>query len=436
MNNFVFSSDEGLLPSATAKVTPALLYGGSPPKSGSVCIGGPVLREVSRLGLTADEAAFDFLTLALAVTAGDTFSDRSEAADGWSRRINLTIPLCDPGRWATSIPLIEQALNFLSGDSWSIRLTDNGPEPPTPKKGKNLVSTLDHDSVSLFSGGLDSAIGALDSVAQGKRPVLVSHAYRGDAYHQALIHPRLPGRLSRLATSAHPVSLLSTPNDVQMRTRSFNFLALGTLVAATMARHGIAPSPITLYVPENGLIALNPPLTPRRIGALSTRTTHYHYLSLIQQILIKVGIPVILENPYQVSTKGEMMRNCLDQKALERIASDTISCGKWKRTGTQCGKCVPCLIRRSSFHAAKMKDKTEYGAGSDLCAVLSSASGHDDLLAMMLACQAVPTANMGQWIAKTGPLPLDRDHRDALVQVAARGMQEVRRFLRSRDIRV
>jgi len=437
MSNFVFSSDERSLPRPSARVVPALLYGGSPPRSGTVCIGSPVLRAVSRLGLEADETAFDLLTIALAVTAGDTFSDRSEAADGWVREISLTIPLHDPGRWGAATPVLQQALNFLSGDNWNIQLTAGGPEAPLPqKRGTKIVSTVGHDCVSLFSGGLDSAVGVLDLVANGKRPLLVSHTYRGDSQRQASIHAKLPGHLSRFGTSLNPRSLLDTPNDVQMRTRSFNFLAFGALAAATMARHGITPGPVTLYVPENGLIALNPPLTPRRIGALSTRTTHYHYLSLIQDILRMVGIPVVLENPYQLSTKGEMMRKCLDQKTLARIAPETVSCGKWKRKRIQCGKCVPCLIRRSSFLASGMKDKTKYGAGNDLNAVLAKASGHDDLLAMMLACQAMPTVNIGQWIAKTGPLPLQRGYRDGLVKVAEKGMKEVRQYLRAEGVPV
>lgn len=363
---------------------------------------------------------------------GDTFADRALAADGWARRIELHVPLSNPAPWRAAVPLLEEALGFLSGDLWHIEITDGGPEPPEPKK-KDLISVLDHDCVALFSGGLDSTIGALDLVAEGRRPVLVSHAYSGDKAVQTSIHARLPSRLSQFAPSAYPRSSTGRARDVQMRTRSLNFLAFGALVGATMVRHGIT-APVDLHVPENGLIALNPPLTTRRTGALSTRTTHHHYLALVQAVLDTVGIPVRITNRYRHQTKGEMIASCKNQAVLRRVAFDTVSCGKWKRSWTQCGKCVPCIIRRASFEAGGMPDRTPYGQYSDLGATLASGNGHDDVLAMIQAVRSLRTANMAQWIAKTGPLPLDRSQRDPLIQVATRGLAEVHSFLHNQGL--
>ncbi|QCO00600.1 hypothetical protein D3093_35395 (plasmid) [Azospirillum argentinense] len=368
----------------------------------------------------------------MAVTAADTFADRGEAPDGWSRDLRLQIPLANPAPWVPLRTLLEEALRFLSGDQWTFEFLRGGPQRPALQRRGNRIRLRGHDGACLFSGGLDSAVGVLDLLAAGRRPVLVSHSYRCDAERQERVWAQLPERVSRFAANANPQSKLGIANDVQMRTRSFNFIAYGVLVAATLAQHRMAVAPVDLFVPENGLIALNPPLTTRRIGALSTRTTHPHFLKLMQRLLDLLEIPVRISNPYALRTKGEMIRGCADHSTLAQVAHDTVSCGKWKRPRKQCGKCVPCLIRRASFHASGMADRTPYDPVSqNLAAVLPMGEAADDLMAMVLAARQLPTANIARWVPLSGPLPMDRAERDALLDVARRGMAEVRAYLTS-----
>ena len=399
-------------------------------------IGGPVLDVVSRIALPVDPVAFDFLSLSLAVTAADTFANRREAADGWSRDIRMVVALADPKRWNPAIPLLQKALRFLSGDQWAVEFKRGGQTPPTPRARVRKKLILDEcQSACLYSGGLDSAIGMLNLRAQGHRTVLVSHAYSHDARRQEEILRLVGGGATRLALNAHPQQHLGYGNDVQMRTRSFNFLAMGALVAATLARHLPQGNKVPLFIPENGLISINPPLTSRRIGALSTRTTHPYYLSLIQSVLEMVGLPVQLRTPFANKTKGEMIKDCVDQKLLKKIARYTVSCGKWKRSGQQCGKCVPCLIRRASFHAAGWQDQTTYRPpGDNLRRVFEFATDSDDLMAMIVACRRLKRADISSWVAKTGPLPGDAHAREALIDVVRRGMAEVRDFLASEQL--
>lgn len=430
MTDLFFHHDAKSLPKPGQNRIPVLMYGRRPPGHGTACVGGPVLGSVQRLGIPANTTAFDLLTVALAVTAADTFVSKYESDDGWTRDLRLNIPLSDPECWASVVPLLENALHFLSGDQWHIEVTGSGREIPFPQKRGRLTNIAQHDSVSLFSGGLDSAIGVLDLIAQHRRPVLISHSYRGDAERQNFVWRKLPVQLARFSAVANPVSLLDRNNDVQMRTRSFNFLAFGALVAATMAERCIAPTPVDLFVPENGLIALNPPLTSRRIGALSTRTTHPYFLTMMQLVLDELNLPVRIVNPYAVQTKGEMLQHCQDPVTLNAIAEHTVSCGKWKRTNMQCGKCVPCLIRRASFHAAGFVDHTPYNpAGQNLAAVLGTDGARDDLMAMILAARRMPGTSTSRWVATSGPLPTDRAQRDALLRVADRGIAEVSAYL-------
>lgn len=435
MTHLLFDDAADRLPSGSqgnsSGIVPVLLYGRRPPGQGTACVGGPVTSAVRRLGTPADPTAFDFLTIAMAVTAADTFIDRKQAPDGWSRVLHLEVPLADPLPWRKATLTLQAALNFLSGDIWSFTFSDHGPRPPVPQVRGYLTRLEGHDCVSLFSGGLDSAIGVLDLLKSGRRPVLISHSYSGDARRQGLIRCQLPIAVSQFAAMVNPVSKLDSLNDVQMRTRSFNFLAYGTLVAATMAARGLAAGPISLHVPENGLIALNPPLTRRRIGSLSTRTTHPHFLGLVQRLLNDVQLPVEIETgPYDLMTKGEMLKACKDQATLKAVAGQTVSCGKWKRSRMQCGRCVPCLIRRAAFHAAKMPDATAYNpAGADLINVMKHEELRDDLAAMVLATRSLATRDIKEWITQSGPLPQKRAERDALFDVASRGMAEVAAYL-------
>src|SRR5690606_27268549 len=99
---------------------------------------------------------------------------------------------------------------------------------------------------------------------------------------------------------------------------------------------------------------------------------HPHFLELVHNLLSALAIPVQMTNRYALKTKGEMVTCYADQATLSAVAPLTVSCGKWKRTGLQCGRCVPCLIRRASFHAAAMVDRTPYDpSGQNLASVMA-----------------------------------------------------------------
>lgn len=414
----------------TAEAIFVLLYGTKPLLPMSACIGGNLLPAAKCLGVLVDQRAFDLLTLAMGIIAADTFASRNSSADGWVRELRLTISLAEPEPWQQVKHLLEDTLRFLSGDIWTLNIQHGGPKRPAPKSRGPRTNLAGHDSVCLFSGGLDSLVGVLDLLAEEKRPVLVSHSYRGDAARQALIYSKLPISVSRFSAAANPLSNRKELNDIQMRTRSFGFLAYGALVAATMRAHQVIAEPVTLYVPENGLISLNPPLTLRRIGALSTRTTHPHFLALMERIFNALDIPVRIVNRYADRTKGQMLSECKDPLTLRHVSHHTISCGKWKRSRLQCGKCVPCIIRRASFHAAGIVDNTGYDPdGQELRRVLKNEKARDDLLATMTAVTCYSEANIKEWVALSGPLPRDRFERSRLFDVASNGLKEIGDFL-------
>ena len=129
-----------------------------------------------------------------------------------------------------------------------------------------------------------------------------------------------------------------------------------------------------MVMPENGMIALNPPLSPARRGSCSTRTSHPYFIALYNKFLRSIKIGVEVENPYQLKTKGELVAESENLPLLKLIAKDSVSCGKKGRYKINsirktdvngCGCCVPCLYRRASLHAIGV-DSENYGW--DVCA--------------------------------------------------------------------
>lgn len=434
MIKLVFHVDETQIPVTDTKdKTHVFLYGKRPVRLGTGSIGGSLEVAVARLAVPVDIKAFDFLSIALAVVAADTFVSREAfSANGWAREFLLEIPLVRPEAWHDVAADLEQALNFLSGDRWTLSFRDGGREPPSKKEIARLrkhVAIGSADCACLFSGGLDSLIGARRLADEGRTPLLVSHSYRGDQSYQDYLAPRLGKALPRFAANANPVFGGQNMNDTTMRTRSLGFLAYGVVASNAVLAKKPAVGVVDLYVPENGFIALNAPLTRRRIGSHSTRTTHPSFLSQIQSVLDRIGLPVRLENRYRHMTKGEMLCEMLPNAAFEHASVATVSCGKWKRKSQQCGHCVPCLIRRAAFAKAGVIDTTSYQF-PDLGKLWDRPDIRDDVMAMLVATGRERRSPRQSAIA-SGPLPFDPVEREGWFGVHKRGLEEVAAFLKT-----
>jgi len=436
VTRLVFHHNHQLLPPAGDNLLPVQLYGLSGQGRGDISvIGNSIIDKVKRLGVHIPGQVMDFLSIALAVTAADTFVRRADSADGWTRQFSLQLPLHEPGRWQPLKKELERALHFLSGDTWNFEFQEGGYPPPVPYRRRDrfhLIRLRGLDCVCLFSGGLDSAIGAIDLLEQGRAPLLVSHAYKGDKTHQDVIAEALKGRYSRFEINADPHLSkekvdADEKTDITMRTRSLNFLAFAAV--GTCAVQAVSQQErVDLIVPENGFISLNAPLTPRRIGTLSTRTTHPHFIESIQNLFDAADIPCRISNPYQFKTKGQMTTECRNRQLLVDIVDSTVSCSHWKRSNQQCGICVPCIIRRAALHAGGFGEDTEY-TFNNVADVLNETDRRDDLLALSIAVAQKTTRKPGPWIVDSGPLPPAQfmDFQKVFLQ----GLGEVEVFLKA-----
>lgn len=410
-----------------------LMYAPSTDFPGAGVIGNDFRDKFERLSIPPTTQAVDLVSLALAVTAADTFLLREDEPDGWTRIIDLDLPVVQPNQWQALAPHLSKTLNFLSGDIWSFTFRPDGLRPPSRldvKARRNCVDPSKSDCVALFSGGLDSALGVLDLLDKQCRPLLVSHAPHGDKSYQDAVAARLPGSLQRYEFNSYPSWPYVT--EITTRTRSFLFLAVAALAAETLSR--FRGGSVALNICENGLIALNPPLTTRRIGALSTRTAHPHYLAGVQRLLDELKMPVKIVNPHRHETKGEMLARRAAQDGMDIFASSTVSCGNWKRKSQQCGRCWPCAIRRSAFTRASLKDHTPYQT-TWLADALEEQDGRDDVISIHSALKRRYERDVRMWTLDAGPLPADEADRKAYFGVVERGMDELEVFLHQHGLK-
>jgi len=302
------------------------------------------------------------------------FCDRTVPRTGMGRReLDLEVAVSDPDRWAPHAAQLADLLGVLTGDSWTLAFTR--------RREARLVEAApapEGDLTVLFSGGADSACGAVAAHTDGHPPILASHfdwsSVRGQQRRtltalEPVLGADLPNPTWRFARQSTQVgSGASFGEERSRRSRSILFIALGLAVAATVESE--------LWVAENGFTSLNPPLSGERRGALSTRTTHPAILLGLQEVLRAVGLRAELRNPFAALTKGQVFREVAAQTGDEDasgLLSATHSCAKPGREkgfapDEHCGVCMGCLVRRGAFLAAGIRDDTVYieqGLGSD-----------------------------------------------------------------------
>jgi len=321
---------------------------------------------------------FDFFLVSAIVYGVDNLLSRAiYSNDGWTRDIEVEFPVNNLVIWSGREEKLKQILDFLTGDNWQISFREiEDVDLFQPRANRRKIPNYEKDniaSVSLFSGGLDSLIGVIDKLEElsnNERILLVSHfdskspGPNGDQKkllkHLVVQYPnRIYWVQSKLALSRKDSDGNRVTIENNYRSRSLFFIGLGCYL-----------SPIDeLIIPENGTISINYPLTPSRVSSLSTRTTHPYVLKNTQELLADLGLFTRIHNPYTFKTKGEMFIECTNQRILQSIYQDSVSCGKrgrrqnWQvKIGVQeCGICMPCIYRRAALNKAGLDNENHYG---------------------------------------------------------------------------
>lgn len=363
----------------------------------------------------APDWAVDLLRLARAVYVVDKRYLRAHTQDGWTRRVDLAVQMVAPERWTTpALDRVSALLNGLTGDLWTVSVL-GGAVPQ--RSGLHLGSA---DAVTLFSGGLDStAYAAHLAITRGNGRLLFV-AFDDVLQETQRQIAESMGQRNALRQVAQTVS--RGPLEPSSRSRGLLYLASAVCMAGAHRLDQVT-------VPENGQLAVNPPLTSARPSALSTRSVHPWTLALVNQVIEDIGGDVRVLNPLLHRTKGEVCALALESGVDRQTLGITISCGnpRGKRFSGyfSCGYCYPCLLRRSGLRHAVGDDPTEYSV--DLAELTIDANNSRDLRALM------------RWLSKTfgvrdliadSPFPADAPA-PAVLPVIHRGRHELGKMIES-----
>jgi 7-cyano-7-deazaguanine synthase in queuosine biosynthesis len=321
----------------------------------------------------------DLVDLALAVYTADRLVPRRahgrHIGPQWPRHIRLSVPLRVPEFWRDDslTRRLEELLWFLTTDVWEIDFARRIAPDARRATQQFLDLHFEQPNVLLFSGGLDSLAGAcyLSHEKPARDIFLVSCSTNnrtkgiqrdlGIALKQRLqTAEEIQGR--RIESGPMPFDALesSLSYDAQERTqrsRAFFSLALGAAAAHLVGSH-------ILYVFENGVGAINLPITKAQLGAQSTRSVHpltlHHMGALVSTV---VGARFTIENPFLFSTKGQIC-TLLNESSLGGLVRDSVSCDRFPQRVAgfpQCGHCTSCLLRRVGLLAAGPADFDDQG---------------------------------------------------------------------------
>jgi len=306
----------------------------------------------------------DFLEIASYVFTADCATSRGKkwtddySTEPWGRDFAFVIPVREPDFWDTAKikGLIEEVLGFLSNDKYSFTFVplerDRADQQPYFQFG-DLKDWPFHcpERVLMFSGGLDSLAGAVDTAVDGAKMVLVSHRPVStlDSRQKKLFNElqrRFPGQLIHIPVWINKAE--SFRREPTQRTRSFLYSALGTVVAQSVQASGVR-----FY--ENGIVSLNLPIAEEVLRGRASRTTHPVALHLLASLCAAVTErDFTVDNPYLFKTKAEVVATLATHEAAYLIA-DTCSCSHsmfQSKTQRHCGRCSQCIDRRFAITAA------------------------------------------------------------------------------------
>lgn len=389
--------------------------------------------------------AVDLFVVASIVYGIDILLPREKIGfDGWSREIEICFPVDCVDVFNTGKDALEKTLSFLTGDLWTI-MFETRTVRQLYKFGSRQKVYSDsfrkrHKVVNLFSGGMDSLIGAINQLHNSKKVVcLVSHTdsmFKGAKNDQEEILKELKKKYrhyyhipTRVDMGKRDIHGNEYNKETTLRSRSFLFLSMAVLVADSINES------MPVNIPENGTISLNYPLTPSRRSSCSTRTTHPHFLELMEGFLRAIGLNHSIVNDYQTCTKGEMAEGCSDQDLLLKTYPYSCSCGKRgtrkdirdNSHASHCGVCMPCVYRRVALHKV---GKTEV-VGTDIFH-----SQKRDVMSIpdMPALASYMRGNLTlheieRGLLVNGPLPLDK--LEEYAKVVMRTREEIKQWIRN-----
>ena len=315
------------------------------------------------------EWAQDLWDVIIGAYLADRLAPRKKADDRWTRHISLALPVTDLSRWTDECrTLLSDLLQTATGDRWQLEFRQWRRTRPIDDTDLYQDDATTHaDQVALFSGGLDSTAHAATAARKGVNAILVSFSLQKLAAFQSDVY----SDIKRLSSGSRLRIVDKLPMEVNplkgrkrrslepsSRSRGLLFIATAVYLAAAYR----APRAV---VPENGQLAINPPLSAARMASCSTRSVHPWVLDQINRLVRLLGGSVEVVNPFLTLTKGDVCSLAQEAGLSAESLFETISCGNPPflhndHRPLHCGLCVACLLRRSGLHTTLGYDNTRY----------------------------------------------------------------------------
>lgn len=309
-----------------------------------------------RMSANVPPRLLDLLEIASAIFCADSTVSRgglTQPHDGktWRRNLRFNFAVRDIAFWEQSdvSRLLRETVEFMTDDRIECTFTESVQSPQIQSYLNYTADTEDAfqiDDVVLFSGGLDSLSGALETLSTTDRRIaLVTHrsAPKTIRHQDELIkHLRrnFGDRFLWVPVLVHRKGQRSTEST--QRSRSLLFAALGCVVARMLGANQI-------QFFENGIVSQNLPLARPITGTLATRTTHPQTLKHVEALLSEVcAVPLDVSNKFEWRTKSEVVKSLKDWGYSE-LLRHTVSCNhtfKRKSDVRHCGSCTQCLDRK------------------------------------------------------------------------------------------
>ncbi|CAO3405511.1 hypothetical protein [Azospirillum palustre] len=266
------------------------------------------------------------------------------------RSITVELPIREPGSWSEAgHQALVGMLRLLGNAEWKFKFTKRSEKTALDGLGGGKAGEGRADTVTLFSGGLDSTCGLGWLQSSGVESVLASF-YGAKAKQEEIV--------GNFEFGQHVQVGCIWDNGRrrfggQFQYRSLMFLALGAMVARSFGAKRLLQF-------ENGPLSIAMPPSP--IYRM-TRHAHPKLHRLAMMLFTELfGAEITVENPFLQLTKRQMaeaLKETLGEQKFGKVVRKTETCWNLtsrqvvgnitKNPGTPCGLCVPCIVRRTAM---------------------------------------------------------------------------------------
>jgi DNA-binding response OmpR family regulator/7-cyano-7-deazaguanine synthase in queuosine biosynthesis len=327
-----------------------------------------------KLSAALPPVAVDLVELAAYVYTADQAVTRGgtkefEYGQKWRRRFRFEVPVRALEVWqrASVRQMLSSVLGFVSDDHYEFGFTRFKHPPPMERYLFGPEGPEEHgfQEVLLFSGGLDSLVGAVREVLQDHHKVaLVSHAPVSKVYRRQC--DLVAGIIAKLlGKGPEPIHIHVEVNkgkrlgrDFNQRSRSFLFAAIAAVVARLFDLWRVR-----FY--ENGVTSFNLPISPQVLGGRASRTTHPRSLDGFARLFTELfERDFQVQNPFLWDTKADILKAIRDAGNADLCAGTSSCTHTWEATDQpHCGRCSQCVDRRLTALAAGLDEREDPPGG-------------------------------------------------------------------------